>query len=343
MASDVPKPKRFKSLGILPEAKWRLFDSQISRRLLQAGSRAFFRPKSATEFGRQGQLLAYKKDENKWKIQFDGDSREQTKSAKRLLPVFVSTSSPDNNNNNKPLILITFETIHYRHLAASQLTGTDSVLELGCSTGETSKVIWKYAASWMGFDTGQQMVQSTRALADSKLGTGGQTNSNISCQTRCEQMDVLQDATRAMELVKSHQRGTTNVVFVDIGGNREEAGVLHMLEWVLDYFPVVRLVVVKSKEVFGALKDKAMPCGLVVDGNAWFQERLQAVRTIPSHPLQAAKVFSPTDPSQPICRYHNYHVDGCKKGKECPFDHIYCHMCLSRGHRAIHCPTVKTS
>ena len=41
----------------------------------------------------------------------------------------------------------------------------------------------------------------------------------------------------------------------------------------------------------------------------------------------------------PICRYHNYHKEGCRKGDdECPYNHHYCHWCLIKGHVALNCP-----
>ena len=61
-----------------------------------------------------------------------------------------------------------------------------------------------------------------------------------------------------------------------------------------------------------------------------------------SHPKRAPLVFSPKDNTTPICRFHNYHPDGCKKyncdRNECPFDHDHCHWCLTTGHIALNCP-----
>jgi hypothetical protein len=59
------------------------------------------------------------------------------------------------------------------------------------------------------------------------------------------------------------------------------------------------------------------------------------------HPLQAPQVFDNTDTS--ICRYHNYHKDGCLRHKDhnktCPYNHTTCHACLVPGHRALECTT----
>ena len=89
---------------------------------------------------------------------------------------------------------------------------------------------------------------------------------------------------------------------------------------------------------------------LVVNGNEWFElrrkKRKQNILTHPKkcnllfrHPQKAPLVYSPINPTQPICRYHNYHPQGCKRFAEskCPLDHLHCHRCLARGHRAFSC------
>jgi len=47
------------------------------------------------------------------------------------------------------------------------------------------------------------------------------------------------------------------------------------------------------------------------------------------HPLRAPMTILPSSKESgeevPICRYHNYHDEGCRKGAECPFDHTVCH------------------
>eukprot|EP01083_Nonionella_stella_P115758 343545_1 len=48
-----------------------------------------------------------------------------------------------------------------------------------------------------------------------------------------------------------------------------------------------------------------------------------------SHPLKAPMAISPSDGITPICRYYNYHKNGCKK-LDCEFDHEHCHWCLQK-------------
>jgi hypothetical protein len=157
----------------------------------------------------------------------------------------------------------------------------------------------------------------------------------------CFHIDALQDPLGAIEMAAMF--GTPSAVFIDIGGNRQEAAVLRLLDWVFRYLksPPLRLVVVKSQELYAALKDRCDEMGVVQDADAWFRERLSAAWkvTIPKHPLQAPKKeFEGTL----ICRYHNYHRAGCRLHQDpathCPYDHDHCHFCLQTGHVALHCP-----
>lgn len=59
-----------------------------------------------------------------------------------------------------------------------------------------------------------------------------------------------------------------------------------------------------------------------------------------SHPVKAPMALSPKDNVTPICRFHNYHPDGCKRrngGRDCPYDHEHCHWCGQIGHVALNC------
>jgi len=59
------------------------------------------------------------------------------------------------------------------------------------------------------------------------------------------------------------------------------------------------------------------------------------------HAMKAPLVMSPKDNVTPICRFHNYHPDGCKRhngsSEKCPYDHEYCHWCQDAGHIASNC------
>eukprot|EP00934_Nitzschia_sp_Nitz4_P003690 Nitzschia sp. Nitz4//scaffold166_size90379//11034//11585//NITZ4_005046-RA/size90379-processed-gene-0.52-mRNA-1//-1//CDS//3329538163//3680//frame0 len=155
-------------------------------------------------------------------------------------------------------------------------------------------------------------------------------------------LDPLVDPRKATK--EASKLGDPTVVFLDIGGNRECINVLRMLDWVLNTFDP-RFVVIKSRELVQSLQnfsDTICPeTGIMEQFQSWW-ERNRPKRAMPKHPLKAALVMSPVDPKKPICRYHNYHKNGCKKD-DCALDHEHCHACLKRGHRARDCNTLSPS
>jgi SAM-dependent methyltransferase len=302
--------------------KWRLYTGTNT---FQKGDRVYVRPKSAREMSVVGRLVE-RLDDRKWKLL--SDNREVLVYENRMIPMLSSPKTETQEQGNHPLsVIITAETKHYRQLAASQLLPQDAVLEIGCSTGETSKVIWKHAASWIGFDTSAEMTERTMSKVSS------------SCRRVCQKMNALLEPALAYQRVHQHQ-AATSAVWMDIGGNREMNGVAQMLHWILTSpFPALRLIVIKSEEFVRELS--SMPVDsegtLQINGIEFLNEKRLEFRRLPRHPQQAPKVYSPTDPSLPICRYHNYHKKGCGKGSSCPFDHVHCHMCLETGHVAMNC------
>jgi hypothetical protein len=163
-------------------------------------------------------------------------------------------------------------------------------------------------------------------------------------------------------------------VLIDIGGNREENAVLRMIDWVLHTFQSIPTnqfqlyqIILKSESIYTTLSTrKSTSKSVVLNSTEWYITRLRmALRdSLPKHPLQAPKRFVPItninyndidgsntgndgNTKKLICRYHNYHKDGCAKidgnksnGKICPYDHDHCHICLSFGHIARNCPVI---
>ena len=271
-------------------------------------------------------------------VQFSGRQTPKQVSCKRLIPV-VS----DKVGHQAALsIVFTKETTPYRHLACSQIYDEDDILEIGCSTGEASVLLTRYGRSLVGFDTSTEMVEK----CSSRLTAALQNRSKLWHACR---MDALSNPSGALEVAKKFSGSMgPSVVFVDIGGNREEKGVIEMISWVFKSFSNLRMIVIKSREVVKELEQSVKIAedlsigalnGIIANGSVWFARKVtDAMRGKTSrHPLQAPLVYSPIDPTQPICRYHNYDTEGCKKGTRCPYDHDYCHLCLAKGHRAINC------
>ncbi|GKZ00448.1 hypothetical protein MPSEU_000997400 [Mayamaea pseudoterrestris] len=340
--------------------EWRIYNPSLFPVTIQPGDMAYFRPASA-EPGVRGKCLPVNNDDESHATNSEyvtlevettatSNSNAATKKRvkrKRLLPVYQSPTlqSSNSNNNNKTLILVTPQTMHYRHLAASQTYASDGVLEIGCSTGMTSQIIWRMRpVSWVGFDTGLEMVQTTRQkLQQQHSSTTTSSNKNYTCI----QIDALKESSRAKREATRH--GPVSLVLMDIGGNRDLRSVIDMLQWVLASLnpdKSLRMVIIKSEELTDALCGEANDDGVVPHGADWFIQQLQeSVQTLqrkrellPSHPLQAPMRQSPLDASVMICRYHNYHASGCFKGVDCPHDHAHCHWCGAPGHVATTCP-----
>lgn len=317
-------------------------------RSFSTGNEVFFRSKTAKEDGRRGTVVEPKPDvdDHVWVLFASSQSTNPSYvSCKRLVPVFSAHATDNNEKHKRIVVILTPETIPYRHLACSQISNTDDILEIGCSTGETSSILLQYGRSLVAVDTSSEMVERCKTHIQSWVEKKGD---NVKSKEWCAmKMDPLSDPNRTVELAKkfSQPKGPT-AVFLDIGGNRQGVAVTEVMKWVFDSFSSLRLLVVKSREMVkditlsntnrqGFVADAS--CGLFQDGSVWFQRQLEnhGGRRIPCHPLQAPLVHSPIDPTRPICRYHNYHPKGCRQGSNCPYDHDHCHLCREKGHTAL--------
>jgi hypothetical protein len=214
----------------------------------------------------------------------------------------------------------------------------------------------------VAFDTGSDMVQQTHQSLQTEfeqlITCAGEKQSDLkkiySEMTTVHKVDAFADPKRAFSLATGGgTRKYPNLVLIDIGGNRELTGVTRMIRWIqlaLARQPP-RAIIVKSKELVQELSEKS-DGGIIKFAQDWLvrntgsnnSQHLQSKHQhLPSysHPLQAPLVLSPKDDKTPICRFHNYHVNGCKKYKddcrECSLDHDYCHWCRKMGHIAREC------
>ena len=346
----------------------------------------------------------------------DRTTRNVTCRPSRLVKVYTSSSNSQHASQScygggsekpkqYPQIVVTSDTVNYRILAASQVKSDDLVLEIGCSTGECTAILARYVSSpsrIVAFDTGESMIAAAKKRVAEELQLkeegGVKTNNGVSFH----KIDALQDPRGALKAIQSSisaDRGdedkkndaATNtgtesqlkypdVVFIDIGGNREIKGVVRMMHWVLKAFQSQspRLIVVKSQELVGELRlasrNNTMLLniddidGTVHYGQDWFSLLADSIIDEAngggndnkdksqvgggtgdngrgrsggpprfSHPLKAPLALSPVDDATPICRFHNYHPEGCKKAESCDFDHDHCHFCLKKGHVARNC------
>lgn len=286
---------------------------------------------------------------------------------KRVLPVytFPNTSTMESEMKDKTekprstILLVTSQTSRFRQWAHSEIRNEDTVLEIGCSSGETSGILWKKPVTrWIGLDTSAEMLQNVRH----KLRSFG----NLNFQSY--QLDALMEPDRVRSLFPN-----PSVILIDIGGNRELSGVLRVLDFVSSNYANesssmrsnLRLIILKSSNLVAELKkessiefndndgiQKGSDCGNNTDliqikpfrlnsllnvDRAVTESQQRVLSRFPTHPLKAPRVLSPLNPIQAICRYHNYHPKGCIQAG-CGLDHVHCHFCRTRGHRALDCP-----
>lgn len=312
----------------------------------------------------------------------------------RLFPVYDIRNAHGSNPRGS-LVVITPDTTNFRQLAIAHLRPRDHVLEVGCSTGETTALLIRRLlllhlkrcshsnggtpGQVIAFDTGADMIEKARDRLRSEFsrmvskGCDGKEVSSRPPMVHYHKVNALLDPKGARS-----QAGQPDMVLIDIGGNREKKGVADMLHWVQSAFQKdpPRLIIVKSLELTTDLAkfvgskvngtelkaDQTIaadgmfvtPIGIISNAQKWFSslllssekanvDRVEPRKSVPaySHPMKAPLVLSPTDNVTPICRFHNYHPDGCQRYRSgshaCPYDHEHCHWCGKTGHVALNC------
>jgi precorrin-6B methylase 2 len=334
----------------------------------------YVRPKSIKEIGVVGRVVDIPalRDGQKDRISIQQtNGKIQQLRPSRLVPIY------DNQSKSQTMMILTPDTTNYRQLAVAHLRMHDKVLEVGCSTGMCTALVLRrmlllsamkndvvttitsttgcltddlVKANIVAFDTGSDMVQQTQqALRAEYINMTSHLPGLSIIQSSVHNIDAFVDPTRAFSLATQNDK-YPNVVLIDIGGNRELEGVAKMIHWIQSTFVKYppRVMIVKSKELVQHLNDDSF--GVTENAQSRLMEYLKTNNLLHSslklppcysHPLQAPLVLSPKDNETPICRFYNYHIDGCKRysmGNECPFDHDYCHWCRQKGHVAIKCP-----
>ena len=245
----------------------------------------------------------------------------------------------------------------------------------------------------VGFDTGAKILKQAdnrlRREYNQSATTLATDDDAYSKLIQLHRVDALADPKGAYALATSNNT-CPGMVLIDIGGNRQLESVVRMIQWVQTAFKDERprLILVKSEalenELSTALRsshaddnnDSSVPSvtdeGTITNGQNWFNSLLaspsvaadneadkslsrQQLLSRYSHPKKVPLVLSPK--GTPICRYHNYHPDGCTKFNkskstdtvadededylQCQYDHEYCHWCQDAGHIAVNCPSLK--
>jgi len=303
---------------------WRLYPPPVSPHAFKAGDTVFIRTKSAKEIGRKGVVVRVGVKQAETRISC-GQSNKRRKRAKEedaygRIVVKIPCRSEDarfyeasfrpsrlilvvcsDRGQSTPHVVITATTSQYRLLAASQILPTDNVLEIGCSTGECSRVISRYANSLVGLDVAQVMVDAARknCIVRPRSKTEGPPEREQECEVHIYKVDAFLDPVKARELAtkkmessseeETRDISTVSVVFIDIGGNREDDPVVKMIHWARNTFSP-RLIVVKSEELVKKIDilaegkgdeniiHSADSNGIIHEGDAWFDSLRMAIK-----------------------------------------------------------------
>ena len=243
----------------------------------------------------------------------------------------------------------------------------------------------------VAFDTGSKILQQAENRLRKEYqqltatGTNNDDNDHVySKLIQLHKVDALADPKGAYSYA-TENKILPGMVLIDIGGNRELDSVVRMIDWVQTEFDGARprVILVKSEALEMELSKSNLtssnctivPCvaedGQISNGQEWFNSLVTSYADVGianrnltrkqllsmySHPKKVPLVLSPKD-STPICRYHNYHPDGCKKfhkrkdltetaeaeedNVQCQYDHEHCHFCQQIGHVALDCPSLK--
>ncbi|EED94104.1 predicted protein [Thalassiosira pseudonana CCMP1335] len=186
------------------------------------------------------------------------------------------------------------DTTNYRQLATSHLRHGDSVLEIGCSTGECTALILRRLVLFhlhemrqqkqqqqqqqqpndevvttpkgrvVGFDTGGDMIQQTQQRLHAELehllpkDTSVQLNASeaYSQLINLHKVDAFADPKGAHSMAVGSSNTSPDVILIDIGGNRELKGVVNMIHWVQTAFmqQPARVIIVKSESLVEKLE-----------------------------------------------------------------------------------------
>lgn len=245
-------------------------------------------------------------------------------------------------------VIVTRDTVGFRHLARSMPTKDDFCVELGSSYGVCTDLMSKSAGRAIGVEISAELVEESRKRYP---------------HVQFECIDALVEKRRIVELAKD-----ATLLYVDIGGDRLGDTLVLLIPLLLSLISP-EVMVIKCEELADAAENFTNEAGEIQDFSTWWTmmqkraaERSEhggskfntvltgtgAAALVHRHPLTypfvRAKVAeggedTGGEPTQgrEICRYYNYLE--CKKGDMCTYDHTSCHSCREIGHRAIECTT----
>ena len=234
---------------------------------------------------------------------------------RKLIPVF--------GRLGRPALLLCAETDQFRSLCRTQLQPDDSVLEVGCSFGlATVEIAGAGARAVMAVDIACDAIES--AVARCVQTQGHSHNIRFVC------MDVLRYPAKLVELAAQQQ---VNVLFVDLGGNRDAGTVAQFLLQMLESLrPTLALVVVKCRELqrravdhqgSSAVKeDAAGHVPLPLPSFFWAEARAAAeAHRVATHAAEGEQNANLAPGETRVC-FDFLNLGRCSRARNCSFRHL---------------------
>jgi SAM-dependent methyltransferase len=140
-------------------------------------------------------------------------------------------------------IVVVATAARYRRLARTLPGAGDAVLEIGCSTGEATRLLAAgQAGAVVAVDVAAEMVARTRAAVAAALGAGGDPGAGAGQRLTVAQLDG-RDTAALRALIAA-----PDLIFVDVGGDaRLDAVALQLRQCLLAFAP--RTLVLRSAEL----------------------------------------------------------------------------------------------
>ena len=210
-------------------------------------------------------------------------------------------------------LLLCSETSHFRK-AASIITPGVSVLEIGCSFGDTTLQLAKSAKLVTAVDNSQSCVER----AQERCTGAGRSD------VRCVVSDVVANPSQVLALGQDVKAA---VIFIDIGGNRAFEAITSAVLLLLQQLRPV-LMVVKSRELSAAAWRHIVTYGdaggpvLPAQRSFWVEARTHATRFTPDVLIEGDVAESSRVPPDETRICFAFANRGCCKLAKCTFRHV---------------------
>lgn len=223
-------------------------------------------------------------------------------------------SPPPINLTNTPLVVIVPETSDFRRAAREYCSQSHddrtspplgAVVEIGSSTGECTQVILEALSSTSSSTTlvGIEVSRSLHKQLEERFPDRASSFHKWDFMAN----PLLLKQNLAVELGESNV-GPRLAVFIDVGGCRSAAPVMTLTENVISSLSPL-LCVVKCRDWYKRLGG--------ANGPVHDLRRSEILASFtpskPRHPLKQPLRLN--QDKVPICRFHNYSLEGCKKGE----------------------------